>query len=598
MPSRQQAARAGQGWVLPGSAGAEAVAQERERQRWQGSGVAVLLSGGEDARILTYPTSAFMAYHPFCICPAPQLPVCEASRTAPALSPAAGAPGASLSQKKAHLGAASRILLLQQALSVDLWCASAPGTQARRGPAMPPNGKGEEGHGGPAAERRRQCRRQGEGVRVEATERVEEGLVRLAARVRTAGPSHIVCSSISSDGSAFALSDSQGTRLYSLERVALAAVGAPDSGGRKKRFKGTAPAEARAERLTEDGAAEAEGATEWRVHRLRWQVGAADAAVLAREGSPSTAAAAERGRTDVRPSSGQLSSALLPSATRLAFLSPPQTCQPSPHRGHKRGLPNGSAPVGDSTRICLALASTGGNVLVSRTLVHRTRSGELSTSLLACFWHCGRAMPPAGRVLWLLLPEFDGHDFQCSPCSSCAMMRFTRGLCGLALCAWWLQVLEVGYEGGGAPGPGTDPQAQASSHQGKQRWTRLLHSWRPFAGVPRATPITHLCSHGRWLVAACAGGMAAVYDLERGRWVLGRLGLLCTWGAELLFQVDAWACHVDAWTCFPLHCWGGRETGRPVREGQSMMRREAETSHEETKQTNTKNFDPEAGPLK
>ncbi|GJP41746.1 hypothetical protein CLOM_g1394 [Closterium sp. NIES-68] len=73
--------------------------RQQERQRGLRPQAAMIVSGGNDARLVTYPSQYFLKYSPHTVCPTPQPPPTQ--------------------MVKCALG--GRLLLVQQALSLDVW---------------------------------------------------------------------------------------------------------------------------------------------------------------------------------------------------------------------------------------------------------------------------------------------------------------------------------------------------------------------------------------------------------------------------------------------------------------------------------------------
>eukprot|EP00897_Mesotaenium_endlicherianum_P000557 jgi/Mesen1/10501/ME000083S10004 len=82
--------------------------------RWQVPGVAMLVSGGNDTQMFTYPANSFLAFHPYSICPAPQPP---AMQLAASSSSSSGCSSSSSSPAGSH----QRLLLVQQASELEVW---------------------------------------------------------------------------------------------------------------------------------------------------------------------------------------------------------------------------------------------------------------------------------------------------------------------------------------------------------------------------------------------------------------------------------------------------------------------------------------------
>lgn len=207
----------------------------------------MLVSGGNDALLFTYPANSFMAFHPFCFSPLPQSPQFNLT-----------APGASV-------GNGGSLLLSQHATWLDVWqldagerAASASGAQLENGDADVARESADVSHGADDVSKERNERNGGKEGRKAKRRKLDRGaeaawtgpgasftgakaeakvkaLTRfggseaaaaatpqeskppaLIARIKKSGGEHISCAAIAPDGSHVACSDWSSVRLFEL----------------------------------------------------------------------------------------------------------------------------------------------------------------------------------------------------------------------------------------------------------------------------------------------------------------------------------------------------------------------------------------------
>lgn len=198
-------------------------------RRWAQSHTAMLISGGNDAKLFTYPANSFLSFHPHDVCPAPERPYIQLAQS----------------------GIQGGIMMMTQHCSwVDVWKVYTTDSTAM--PMMSGNvlengstilGKrkweGESdsdslfeeplsnGHGPAEEEGSRACIKYSNGH--VAKRSIVNGQVKEVgksqgtppahlARIKCKSADHIICSAISSDGRLIAFSDSQRPRLYEVHQ--------------------------------------------------------------------------------------------------------------------------------------------------------------------------------------------------------------------------------------------------------------------------------------------------------------------------------------------------------------------------------------------
>lgn len=196
-----------------------------DHRKWARAQTAMLISGGNDAKLFTYPANGFLSFHPHDVCPCPERPFIQLAK-----------------QSGPHGGT---LLMAQHPTKVDIWKIHSKDLQSENSRASE-NGHSvlgkrkwegdsdddsavsepmSNGHsGGDTGSKALVIHSNGHAPTQRKPSTLDTRLGKspgtppaLLATIKISSNEHIVCSAISGDGRRVAFADSQRPRLYELE---------------------------------------------------------------------------------------------------------------------------------------------------------------------------------------------------------------------------------------------------------------------------------------------------------------------------------------------------------------------------------------------
>jgi hypothetical protein len=196
--------------------------KQTDYRKWALSQTGMLISGGNDAKLFTYPANRFLSFHPHDICPAPERPFIQLAHRSPLQG--------------------GTLMMAQHPTRVDVWkinsnesALNMDNRSIHHKQSLLGKRKWEStdshhrcnGNGPPGRDTLIENYANGHGHDSEVNhggneKGVQRGMLKaqpliLLARIKCKSSGHITCSAISGNGCLVALSDCQRPRLYQLE---------------------------------------------------------------------------------------------------------------------------------------------------------------------------------------------------------------------------------------------------------------------------------------------------------------------------------------------------------------------------------------------